>query len=109
MTGGARDQMSSAELYDPATETWTAINGMKQIRFDHTASVLANGKVLIAGGYIVEVLDSAELYDPFTESWIATANMNHIRTDHVAFVLVNGKVLVAGGYDIYGHECRRTL
>jgi hypothetical protein len=72
---------------------------MKDGRFDHTASVLPNGKVLIAGGFTIDELNSAELYDPLTGSWTSTGNMNHIRSDHTASILANGSVLVAGGYN----------
>jgi hypothetical protein len=57
--------MSSAELFDPATGTWTEIP-MNGEHFEHTATLLANGKVLVAGGNGLELrlLSSAELYEP---------------------------------------------
>ncbi|CAF4296956.1 unnamed protein product, partial [Rotaria sordida] len=63
----------------------------------HTASVLTNGKVLVAGGYYGGYVNSAELYDPSTGMWTNTSSMSTARTDHTASVLTNGKVLVAGG------------
>ncbi len=69
---------------------------MNYIRWYHTASVLTNGKVLVAGGD--GYLNSAELYDPSTGLWTVTGSMNYTRVDHTASVLTNGKVLVTGGH-----------
>ncbi|CAF1529000.1 unnamed protein product [Adineta steineri] len=62
----------------------------------HTASVLANGKVLVTGGIGGE--NSAELYDPATGTWRVINNMKDERFDHTASVLANGRVLITGGY-----------
>ena len=64
---------------------------------DHTATLLPNGKVLVAGGYNGGALTSAELYDPASGTWTATGSLNTARYDHTATLLPNGKVLVAGG------------
>jgi hypothetical protein len=56
---------NSAEIYDPAIGTWTYTGFLNQARSDHTATLLANGKVLAAGGYDgVTKLSSAEIYHP---------------------------------------------
>jgi hypothetical protein len=93
---------ASAELYDPSTGSLTASADMTTSRYSHTATLLSNGKVLIAGGSSTVngpgSLASAELYDPSTGSFIATGGMTTPRTGHTATLLNNGKVLIAGGY-----------
>jgi hypothetical protein len=56
--------MASAEVYDQVTGTWSTAGAMANARDEHTATLLQNGAVLVAGGNIVGVLSTAELYDP---------------------------------------------
>ena len=90
---------SSAELYDPDSATWTPTGSLNTARFGHTATLLQNGLVLVAGGYAGGYLNSAELYDPGTGTWHPTGSFKTIRAlwnDTSAALLSNGKVLVLG-------------
>jgi uncharacterized protein with beta-barrel porin domain len=67
-------------------------------RDSHTATVLQNGKVLIAGGqWNGTILKSCELYDPTSGDFTTTGNLNYARMSHTATLLQNGEVLIVGG------------
>jgi len=95
--------IDTAELYSPDLGTFGATGRMTTIRYLHSATLLPNGKVLIAGGSSISdfsaSLATAELYDPSTGTFTPTGGMKSGRGGHSATLLANGKVLIAGGYD----------
>ncbi len=90
--------VSSAEIYDPATGKFTATGSMSKSRYGHTA-VIFNGKVLISGGSSnggTSALPGAELYDPVTATFAVTGSMTAGR-QYFTSTLVSGGVLATGG------------
>ncbi len=112
IAGGGKDDgfdyyypIGSAEIYDPETEQFVATGNLQTPRINHTATLLQNGKVLLAGGYTaVGDLSSAELYDPETGTFTSTGSMSHARSWHTASLLADGRVLVMGGWESAGSE-----
>ena len=74
---------------------------MTTARNSHTATLLANGKVLAVGGFnndpVNSTQKSTELFDPNTESWASTAELSAARGNHAATLLADGRVLASGG------------
>ena len=85
---------------------------MTVARQSYTATILANGKVLMVGGYndSDSALAGAELYDPGTNRFaLAVGTMSGARFLHTATMLANGKILVAGGSDESGAQATAEL
>ncbi|GFE62824.1 kelch repeat-containing protein [Geobacter sp. AOG2] len=81
--------------------SFAATGSLNTGREEHTATLLSNGKVLVAGGYdwLNTSTATVELYDPATATWSPAAAMTSPRAGHTATLLHDGTVLVTGGYD----------
>jgi hypothetical protein len=105
--------LANAELYLPAAGAWTATGSLKEKHAFHTATLLPNGQVLVAGGYAAFFqypfpgfyfsTSGAELYDSISGTWTSTNSMLNSHVGHVAVLLPSGNVLV-GGDGPYGVE-----
>ena len=99
---------ATAELYNPGTGRWGAARPMAGSREGHTATLLADGRVLVTGGipaiyprmpYWTPITNTAEVYNPRTNRWASAGAMAHARVGHAAALLPDGRVLVVGGYE----------
>ncbi len=112
--GSSGNSLTTAELYDPATGTFTATGSMVVTRANHSSASLLDGTVLIAGGLLNislnSPINSAETYDPSTGRFTATAgNLLSAISNHTATTLKDGHVLVAGGSDQTGPSATAQL
>ena len=94
--------LASATNVTAQQQGWIATGALGTARSGHTATLMANGKVLVVGGFIhcnpgCSTTGSAELYDPGAGIWSYTGNLNTARGHHTATLFPDGKVLVAGG------------
>jgi N-acetylneuraminic acid mutarotase len=94
----------SAELYNPATNSWSPAGSMWEARRDAVAVTLPDGRVLVVGGYDGKTsfggyLTTAELYDPASNSWYWGASTLEAHYKPTMTLLADGRVLIVGGFD----------
>jgi deoxycytidylate deaminase len=104
ITGGldglATGSINTAELFDPATQTFTAISPMNEPRAFHSSTLLPSGDVLITGGTVslAAISSTAELFNPTANTFTTVTNMMvQPRYSHTATLLPSGQILLAGG------------
>lgn len=101
--GNSFTVLASAEIFNPNNNTFTSVGNMTTPRAFHTATLLLDGRVLIAGGNSDVTgtnLSSAEIFNPATNAFSPVGNLNSKRFYHTADLLPDGKVLIAGGNSI---------
>jgi hypothetical protein len=98
-SGSNCSALASAELFNPATETFFPTGSMSRGRTGHTATLLNDGTVLITGGVRPSgsIDGTAEIYDPATATFTQVGDMAEERAFHTAALLADGRVLIAGG------------
>lgn len=108
LTGGGLPGIADSEIYNPVSRTWTQASPMGTERRLHTVTLLRDGRVLIAGGFVCCIVEgqtasetataAAELFDPATGHFTPTGSMAVPRALHQATLLPDGRVLVSGGF-----------
>lgn len=90
--------LSSAELFDYVSYTFTPINSMSVPRRQHLATTLSNNKILISGGYNQSTeLNTTEIFDPSSNTFSSSGNFITSKSGYTATLINNGKVLFIGG------------
>lgn len=109
---GQAGALSSVALYDPVTNRWQGFvppPSLLRPRYDHTATLLPDGRVLVAGGFSPSGSEAtAELYNPYDGSWSPAPSMTTPRAEQTATLLADGTVLVAGGAVLSGGQTTVT-
>ena len=89
------ETFDSADVYDPETGEWSPTGAMSAGHAEHTATLLKDGRVLVAGGR--GKVTAVDLFEPTTNSWSAGTRLTEWRAQHSATLLADGRVLVTGG------------
>jgi hypothetical protein len=114
VTGGQRPDdpsslAASAEIFNPATNVWTTVAPLSIARTTHTATLLADGLVLIVGGATTAgIVGAVERYNPAQDTWTKLPDLATPRALHSATRLDNGAVLIAGGLDASSSTVRSS-
>jgi len=107
VTGGAGTSASSpsylnsVEVYDPVANTWTSKASFTTARYRHISILMADGKILLAGGQTGSgtYTNTAYVYDPVANTWTAVGNLTVARGYSSASLLpTTGRILVVGGW-----------
>jgi N-acetylneuraminic acid mutarotase len=103
-TDRGEHDLSSALVFHPAEDRWTATGPLHVRRNSGFGALLPDGQVLIAGGEQVDhhLLKTAELYDPAVRVWTSAAPMHVARSGSTSTLLLDGTVLVCGGGSFIG-------
>src|SRR6185369_6780181 len=106
LVGGGPGFGATAEIFDPSSGAFSAVGSMPAPRTGFTATLLADGRVLIAGGAVdnagpfnTQLLSDGEIFDPATNAFTVVGPMTIARAFHMAGALADGRVLIAGGQD----------
>jgi hypothetical protein len=100
--------LARAEVFDPATQIWTASGALSQARVGHTLTMLLNGNPIAIGGATnaansaATVSDLVEQYSPASGTWTSLTALPSARRLHTTTLLSDGRLLVLGGYDSAG-------
>jgi hypothetical protein len=95
---GSMDVHSSASLYNPSNDSWSATGSLNTPRESHSATLLLDGRVLVVGGYYQNWLNSAEIFDPISGMWSeVTLPYTCHGVAHTATQMPDGRVFVVGG------------
>lgn len=118
VTGGAGASgagSAGAAVYDPQAGTWSPTGAMQTARRLHTATLLADGRVLVVGGisgaaaFPEAGVATAELLDPDTGEWTTTGTLHGPRWGHAAVLLGDNRVLVSGGVTTRSGQSEKAL
>lgn len=97
LIGEDANHLPIATVYDPTTGTWAIVAPPESLYEGPTATLLPNGKVLVAGLNFNSSSSNTTVFDPAINQWMDTGMLNEIRDNQAAVLLPDGRVLVAGG------------